>query len=73
MTMEEVSGDWAVYKEETGVCPGYFSRPTDDPAKGEQWDAYNNLVIAWLMNAVSDMIARSVLYVQSATEVRIQL
>ncbi|KAJ8433332.1 hypothetical protein Cgig2_023796 [Carnegiea gigantea] len=48
-------------------------RPTDNAAKTEQWDACNNLVIAWLMNAVSDTIARSILYVQSAQEVWIQL
>ena len=48
-------------------------RPIDDVAKTEQWDACNNLVIAWLMNAVFDTIARSILYVQSAREVWIQL
>jgi len=37
--------------------------------KADQWDAYNNFVITWLMNVVSDTIARPILYVQSTREV----
>ena len=34
-----------------------YPRPSDDIAKAEQWDACNNLVIAWLMNVMLEMIA----------------
>ena len=53
-------------KRKLAFVQGTLPRPTDDAAKTEQWDACNNLVIAWLMNVVSDTIARSILYVQSA-------
>ena len=40
---------------------GTLARPADDPVKGDQWNACNNLVIAWIMNSVSDSIAKSIL------------
>ena len=52
---------------------GTLPRPTDDPVKGDQWDACNNLVIAWIMNSVSDSIAESILYIESAAEIWKQL
>ena len=51
---------------------GTYPTPSDDVAKAEQWDACNNLVIAWLMNAASKTIARSIIYVQSAKEASLQ-
>jgi len=48
-------------------------RATDDPIKGDQWDACNNLVIAWIMNSVSDSIADSIMYIESAAEIWKQL
>ena len=45
----------------------------DDPIKLDQWDAYNNLVIAWIMNNVSDAISKSILFVPLAAEVWSQL
>ena len=55
-------------KRKLAFVQGTIPRPTDDLAKADQWDAYNNLVMTWLMNAVSETIARSILYVQSARE-----
>ena len=52
---------------------GTLSRPVDDPVKQEQWDSCNNLVIAWIMNSVCESISRSILYVESAREIWIQL
>jgi len=46
---------------------GTLARPVDDPVKGDQWDACNNLVISWIMNSVSDSIAESILYIESAS------
>jgi len=46
---------------------GTIPRSVDDPFKGEQWDACNNLVIAWIMNSVSESIAESMLYIESTS------
>ena len=48
---------------------GTIARSTDDPFKGEQWDACNNLVIAWIMNSVFESIAESILYIESASAI----
>lgn len=48
---------------------GTLPRPTDDPIKGDQWDACNNLVISWIMNTVSDSIADSILHIESDAEI----
>ncbi|KAJ8424274.1 hypothetical protein Cgig2_004696 [Carnegiea gigantea] len=48
---------------------GTLPRPTDDPIKGDQWDACNNLI----MNSMSDSIAESILYVESAARIWRQL
>lgn len=60
-------------KQKLGFIQGTLMRPADDPVKAEQWDACNNLVIAWLMNNVSDSISKSILFVQSASETWSQL
>uniref|UniRef100_A0A7C9ANZ1 Uncharacterized protein n=1 Tax=Opuntia streptacantha TaxID=393608 RepID=A0A7C9ANZ1_OPUST len=52
---------------------GTIAKATDDPQKADQWEACNNMVIAWLVNNVSDSIARSILYVKSAAEIWSQL
>ena len=71
--MEKFSRDWTVNQKGIGIVQGTFPRPTDDAANVDQWDTCHNLVIAWLINVVSDTIARSILCVQSAREVCIQL
>ncbi|KAJ8440248.1 hypothetical protein Cgig2_001583 [Carnegiea gigantea] len=48
---------------------GTFPKPAEDPMKATQWEACNNLVISWIMNNVSDSIARSLIYIQSASEI----
>ena len=51
--MEKISRDWIINQEETGIClKEHRQGQTNDMAKAEQWDACNNLVIAWLMNVV---------------------
>jgi len=40
---------------------GTLARPIDDQIRGYQWDAYNNLVIAWIMNSVYESIAELIL------------
>ena len=55
------SGSWFLFKELFQVQVMI--------TKADQWDAYNNFVITWLMNVVLDTIARSILDVQSSREV----
>ena len=52
---------------------GTLTRPVDDPVNGEQWDSCNNLVISWIMNSICESISRSILYVESAREIWLQL
>ena len=52
---------------------GTLTRSTDDPVKAALWDSCNNLAISWIMNSVSEAISRSVLYVESAREIWLQL
>lgn len=51
-------------KRKLGFLTGTVQRSQDDPVKADQWDAYNNLVIAWIMNAVCEPIAKSILYIE---------
>lgn len=47
---------------------GTLPRPEDDAIKLEHCESYNNLVIDWIMNTISDSICRSILYIQYASE-----
>jgi len=60
-------------KRKLAFVQGVIVRSADDPIKPDQWDACNNLVIAWIMNNVADTIARSILFVKTATEIWTQL
>jgi len=60
-------------KRELAFVQGTIPKSLDDPQKDEQWEACNNMVIAWIMNNVSDSIARSILYVKSTAEIWSQL
>ena len=54
-------------KRKLSFIQGTLTRPVDDQIKGEQWDACNNLVMAWIMNSVFESIAESILYIESAS------
>jgi len=44
---------WRLPCQQRGKLPfvhGTLSKPIDGPIKGDQWEACNNLVIAWVMN-----------------------
>jgi len=60
-------------KRKSAFVQGTISKSIDNPHKDDQWEACNNMVIAWIMNNVSDSIARSILFVRSADEIWSQL
>jgi len=60
-------------KRKLAFVQGNIIKLVDDPHKVDQWEAHNNLVIAWLMNNVSDLIARSILYVKTTIKIWTQL
>lgn len=58
-----------VSKRKLGFVSGVIKIETEDDVKVEQWDTYNNMVIAWLMGSMSETIKRSTLFLSTAREV----
>ena len=56
-------------KRKIGFVQGTIPKPEEDPAKVEQWEACNNLVISSIMNSVSESINKSVLYIRLARQI----
>lgn len=60
-------------KRKLGFVKGTVLRATDDETNGVQWDTCNNMIISWIHNNVSDSICSSILFVESADEIRNQI
>lgn len=60
-------------KRKLDFVHGTITRSTDDVTNAIQWDTCNNLVISWIHNNVSESIRKSILYVESASEIWHQL
>ena len=56
-------------KRKIGFVQGTIPKPEGDPAKLEQWEACNNLVISWIMKSVSESISKSILYIRLASHI----
>ncbi|GJR00410.1 retrovirus-related pol polyprotein from transposon TNT 1-94 [Tanacetum coccineum] len=56
-----------------GFIRGTVPRSPEDPSLQEQWDTCNNLVISWLMNSVSESIAKSIMFIGTAYVIWLQL
>ncbi|PWA63395.1 hypothetical protein CTI12_AA354240 [Artemisia annua] len=52
---------------------GTVLHSTTDPNMAELWDTCNNMVICWILGSVSESIARSVMFVDTASEMWMQL
>ncbi|KAL2902564.1 Retrovirus-related Pol polyprotein from transposon RE2, partial [Bienertia sinuspersici] len=60
-------------KRKLGFVTGLVTRDPTDKKKQEQWDICNNIVISWLHASMSEPIKKSVLYLDSARNIWIQL
>lgn len=60
-------------KRKLGFVTGVIKRPVNDAVEEDQWDTCNSMVIYWLPSFVSESIKKSVLFIDSAHEIWIQL
>nr|GEU90822.1 cysteine-rich RLK (receptor-like protein kinase) 8 [Tanacetum cinerariifolium] len=60
-------------KRKLGFVKGTVVRLATDANLGELWDTCNNMVISWIMGSVSKSIARSIMFIGTATEIWQQL
>ncbi|PWA81857.1 hypothetical protein CTI12_AA183640 [Artemisia annua] len=60
-------------KRKLGFIKGTVVRSNTDANLVELWDTCNNMVICWIMGSVSESIARSIMFVGTASEIWMQL
>ena len=60
-------------KRKLGFIKGTVLRSTTDPNMAELWDTCNNMEICWILGSVSESIARSVMFVDTASDMWMQL
>ena len=60
-------------KRKLGFVQGTISRPTDDDIKAEMWDTCKSMIITLIQNSMTDSIGKSVLFLNSAREIWVQL
>ncbi|PWA56220.1 hypothetical protein CTI12_AA422720 [Artemisia annua] len=60
-------------KRKLGFIKGTVVHSATDPNLAELWDTCNNMVICWILGSVSESIARSVMFVDSASDMWLQL
>jgi len=60
-------------KRKLGLVQGTVPRPNDDQVKSEMWDTCNCMIIAWIQNSVLESIGKSILFLDLASEMWLQL
>uniref|UniRef100_A0A251TD96 Putative gag-polypeptide of LTR copia-type n=1 Tax=Helianthus annuus TaxID=4232 RepID=A0A251TD96_HELAN len=56
-------------KNKTGFIDGTFLKPGDNEILGSQWERCNSVVLAWILNSVSEELYLGHVYSKSAAEV----
>ncbi|XP_057518382.1 uncharacterized protein LOC130799297 [Amaranthus tricolor] len=60
-------------KRKLGFVTGATSRDMADSVKQEAWDTCNNMIISWILNGVSEPIKKSIIFLDNAHTIWIQL
>lgn len=55
-------------KNKLGFIDGFLTKPAMDTPEFSAWDRCNNMVLPWILNSVSQEIASSIIYIESAQE-----
>ncbi|KAL2928803.1 Gag-Pol polyprotein [Bienertia sinuspersici] len=71
--MEEIHGTCPSDKKKIWVCLRGRKERLEYKVKAEAWDTCHSVVISWLVNAVSEPIKKSIIFVSSAEEIWKQL
>nr|GFB54660.1 cysteamine dioxygenase [Tanacetum cinerariifolium] len=56
-------------KRKLGFVKGIVVRSATDENHAELWDTCNNIVICWIVGSISESIARSIMFVGTASEI----
>ncbi|PWA86739.1 hypothetical protein CTI12_AA138150 [Artemisia annua] len=60
-------------KRKLGFVRGTVARSTTEANLAELWDTCNNMVICWLIGSVNESIAKSIMFIGTASEIWTQL
>ncbi|XP_074328450.1 uncharacterized protein LOC141666359 [Apium graveolens] len=60
-------------KNKIGFVDGTITKPVFNDSNQKAWERCNSMLISWLLGVLSQNIARSVLYFQSAREIWLNL
>jgi len=55
-------------KNKLGFIDGSLTKPAMDASEFSAWNRCNNMVLSWILNSVSQEIASSIIYIESAQE-----
>ncbi|XP_056694924.1 uncharacterized protein [Spinacia oleracea] len=60
-------------KRKLGFVTGLTKKDTTDSVKQEQWETCNSMVIAWLIGSMTPEVKKSVMFLNTASEIWKQL
>ena len=60
-------------KNKLGFVNGSCKKPESNPTSLQNWERCNNMVISWILNALSKEISESVVYATTVSEISLEL